>query len=134
MEVATQNKFDSYPEHIKLRLLCIRDLVFDVAKEHGLGDVEESLKWNEPSYLVNTGTAIRIDWKAKTPDHYFIFFNCNTTLVDTFRELHSDVIQFQGNRAIILNIYEPLPTKTIRQFLTLAMKYKTIKHLPLLGL
>lgn len=133
METGIQNKFDNYPNHVQPLLLQIRSLVIDIAKKHNLGNVEESLKWDEPSYLVNTGSAIRIDWKPKSPEHYFIFFNCNTKLVDTFRELHSNALQFQGNRAIVLSIHKPLPIETIRQCLTLAMNYKTIKHLPLLG-
>ncbi|MGF1764218.1 DUF1801 domain-containing protein [Aliivibrio kagoshimensis] len=133
MKMDYKQIFDRYPEQAKAPLLLIRNLIITIAQEQGLGNIEESLKWNEPSYLVKTGSAVRLDWKAKTPDHYYLFFNCNTKLIDTFRELYSDTLQFQGNRAIVLSIHEPLPTETIRQCLTLAMNYKTIKHLPLLG-
>jgi hypothetical protein len=108
-------------------------LVFALAEEQGLGEVEETLKWGEPSYLVKKGCTVRFDWKPKYPEQYFIFFNCKTKLLDTFRELHSDVLQFEGNRAIVLNIHDPLPISAISQCLELSLKYKRIKHLPLLG-
>ncbi|MCS6233012.1 DUF1801 domain-containing protein, partial [Shewanella baltica] len=66
-------------------------------------------------------------------EQYCLFFNCKTQLVDTFRELHSDVLQFEGNRAIVLNIYDPLPEFAISQCIELSLKYKSIKHLTLLG-
>lgn len=133
MGLNIQDTFNRYPEHIQRLLLPIRALIFDIADVQNLGDVEETLKWGEPSYLVKSGSTVRMDWKPKFPDQYFIFFNCNTKLVDTFRELHSDVLEFQGNRAIVLNVNSPLPTSVIRQCLELSLNYKTIKHLPLLG-
>lgn len=128
-----KQKFAQYPEHAKAPLLLIRHLIMTIAQDQGLGDVVESLKWNEPSYLVKSGSSVRLDWKARNPNHYYLFFNCNTKLVDTFRELYSDTLQFQGNRAIVFSIHDPLPTDIIRHCLTLAMNYKKIKHLPLLG-
>ena len=133
MKLEVQAKFDSYPDDVKALLLGIRALIFDVIKDKNLGEVEETLKWGEPSYLVKGGSAVRFDWKPKYPEQYFIFFNCNTSLVDTFRELYSDVLKFQGNRAIVLNVNEPLPQNVIRQCIELSLQYKSIKHLPLLG-
>ena len=39
-----------------------------------------------------------------------MYFNCNTTLVRSFRELFPDSFEFEGNRAIIFPISEKLPT------------------------
>jgi len=41
-------------------------------------------------------------WKASKPNQYALYFHCKTTLVDTFKELYSDVLTFEGNRAIVL--------------------------------
>ncbi|WP_434926363.1 DUF1801 domain-containing protein [Shewanella sp. HL-SH2] len=133
MKTEVQHKFESYPEQIKPLLIHLRQLILDIASQHHLGEVEETLKWGEPSYAVKNGSPIRIDWKPKYPEQYFIFFNCNTKLVDTFRELYPDVIQYQGNRAIVLKVNFPLPTKVIEHCITLSLQYKSIKHLPLLG-
>ena len=128
-----QPKFDTYPTSVKLKLLELRSLILDVIERNNLGDFEETLKWGEPSYLVKGGSTVRIDWKPKAKDKYFIFFNCKTKLVDTFRELYSDVLTFEGNRAIVLNLGEPLPIDVLRHCIELSLRYKSVKHLPLLG-
>jgi hypothetical protein len=122
-----------YPEPIRSRLHKLRTLIMEIAEAQGLEPVGETLKWGEPSYAVKTGSPVRIAWKASTPEQYFVFFNCNTKLVKTFRQLYADVLQFQGNRAIVLSINTPLPEDTIRHCLTLALNYKNIKNLPFLG-
>ncbi len=133
MEVQIKNKFDSYPKHAKAVLLQVRSLIQEIAQQQDLGVVEETLKWGEPSYRVKGGSAVRFDWKEKTPQQYFLFFNCKTKLVDTFRELYSDDLEFQGNRAIVLNLNEPIPITIVQHCIELSLKYKSIKGLPLLG-
>lgn len=128
-----QEKLHTYPPLAQQKLLELRTLIIESIESNDLGDVEETLKWNEPSYLVKGGSTIRIDWKPKTPDQYSMFFNCNTKLVDTYRELYADVLSFEGNRAIVLNLNEPLPIDAIRHCIELALRYKSIRHLPLLG-
>ena len=128
-----QQKFASYPEHVRPQMLFLRSLIFELAESLKLGQVEETLKWDEPSYLVKTGSPVRIDWKAKDPSHYFLFFHCQTRLIDTFRELYAEQLAFQGNRAIVLALNSQLPETCIRHCIELALTYKTRKHLPLLG-
>ena len=107
--------------------------MFQIVSELELGEVEESLKWGEPSYAVKTGSPIRIDWKLKSPSNYYIFFNCQTKLIDTFRELHDGTLEFQGNRAIVLTLSNPLPEAEVKHCLELALTYQQRKHLPFLG-
>ncbi|CAM3156871.1 DUF1801 domain-containing protein [Moritella viscosa] len=133
MDKAVKNRFDEYPENARIRLGELRNLVLRLVSELELGGVEESLKWGEPSYSVKTGSPIRMDWKLKTPNSYYLFFNCKTKLVDTFRELYGDVLEFQGNRAIVLNLSEPIPEPVIKYCLELGLTYQQRKHLPLLG-
>jgi hypothetical protein len=83
--------------------------------------------------LVKGGSTVRFDWKERTPQHYFIFFNCKTKLVDTFRELYSDDLEFEGNRAIVLTLSDPIPRAILQHCIELSLTYKSIKHLPLLG-
>jgi hypothetical protein len=133
MKAEVKNKFDSYPEHIKSLILQLRELVLSIAEDLDLGEIEETLKWGEPSYHVKNGSPVRMDWKPQSPNQYFLFFHCQTKLVDTFRELYSEDLDFDGNRAIVLQVNRDLPTNVIRHCIELAMKYKSIKHLPLLG-
>ncbi len=134
MDKAVADRFDLYPEDVRHRLFELRALILQIAEELQLGDVGESLKWGEPSFSVKTGSPIRIDWKPKSPESYFLFFNCKTKLVETFKILYGDELQFQGNRAIVLSLSDPLPVQAIRQCLVLGLTYQKVKHLPLLGM
>ncbi len=70
---AVVEKFESYPSEVKPKLLFLRQLILQTAVEtEGVGVVEETLKWGEPSYVVAGGSPIRMDWKAKTPEQYAI--------------------------------------------------------------
>ncbi|WP_445946851.1 DUF1801 domain-containing protein [Shewanella sp.] len=133
MEKDVQDKFAGYPKDVRHSLMRLRELILQVVQELELGDITENLKWGEPSYSVKTGSPIRMDWKAASPEHYCLFFHCQTKLVDTFRELYSDTLVFEGNRAIILTINGPFPELQLKHCITLAMTYRNIKHLPLLG-
>jgi hypothetical protein len=133
MEKDVQDKLAVYPEDVRPSLMRLRELILQVAQELELGDITENLKWGEPSYSVKTGSPIRMDWKATSPEHYSLFFHCQTKLIDTFRELYSDALAFEGNRAIILNLKAPLPELQLKHCITLALTYRNIKHLPLLG-
>lgn len=133
MDKAVKNRFEEYPENARVRLVELRELILKISLDLQLGVVEESLKWGEPSYSVKTGSPIRIDWKLKTPNNYYLYFHCQTKLVDTFRELHGDVLRFQGNRAIELRLSDSLPEPEIKHCLELALTYHQRKHLPLLG-
>lgn len=131
-----QNKFSQYPPKISTTLNALRELIYSLVDELELGDIEETQKWGEPSFKVKTGSPIRIDWKSATPDNYYIYFNCQTKLVDTFRELYSDVLEFQGNRAIILNVTTATDIKVnsaLKHCIQLALTYQKVKQLPLLG-
>lgn len=129
----TESVFERYPKNARSMLLTIRQAIYDTADELSLEPVSESLKWGEVSFSVASGSPVRIDWKAKTPEVCYIFFNCQTKLVETFRELYPEALQFSGNRAILLPVSSPLPISIIKHCLSLALTYKKVKYLPLLG-
>jgi len=46
--------FNTYPNGIKKKLLLLRQLILDTASEtEGVGDLEETLKWGQPSLSQN---------------------------------------------------------------------------------
>lgn len=129
-----QAKYDGYPPAVRTKLLRLRRLILETAREYDLlATVQESLKWGEPSYLAKGGSAVRIDWKPAAPDRYAMYFQCQTSLVATFREVHSDVFQFEGNRAIVFARSVALPVKPLKHCVSLALRYHRLKRLPLLG-
>ncbi len=126
--------FDAYPENVRSEMLFLRQLVLDTAKEiNGIKNIEETLKWGEPSYLTKCGSTIRMDWKKSKPNQYAMYFNCKTKLVDTFKEIYKDKLNFEGNRAIVFNIKEKLSVNELKHCISLSLTYHNIKHLPMLG-
>ncbi|MES2823603.1 MAG: DUF1801 domain-containing protein [Pseudomonadota bacterium] len=129
-----KQKFASYPEKVRIILIYIRDLIFEVAQAEGLGAIEETLKWGEPSYLAKGGSPLRIDWKPKFPRQLFVYFNCKTTLVETFKEVFGDSFHYEGNRAIVFAVSENIPLAELKICISVSLKYHKVKNLPLLGL
>lgn len=128
-----QAKFSSYPFAAQKQLEEVRRLIFAVAEENALGAVEESLKWGEASYLVKSGSAIRIDWKPKDPDVIKVYFHCQTSLIETFREIYRQEFDYEGKRAIVLPLTASVFGAPLKHCLQMALKYHSLKHLPLLG-
>lgn len=118
--------FKSYPEAIRAELFKLRELIFETAASiDGVGEITETLKWGEPAYLPaksRTGSTIRIAWKAKAPSQYAMYFICNTNLVDTFRTLFPE-LNFEGNRAIVLEQGEAPPVEALARCIELALTY-----------
>lgn len=138
MELTTDPRvnevFKNYPKAVKSRMLHLRDLVLSTASEtDGVEKLEETLKWGEPSYVTKFGSTLRMDWKAKTPDQFAMYFKCTSKLVPTFKAVYKDKFNFEKNRAIVFNLNEKIPEAELKQCIAMALTYHKIKHLPLLG-
>lgn len=120
-------KFVTYPKTIRPKLLFLRELIFDTAAGiQGVGEIEETLKWGEPSYVTSqskSGSTIRIDWKQSSPDHYYLFFNCKTTLVDDFKEIYGDLFNYGGNRSVIFKKDDKIPVNQLSDCIAMALTY-----------
>lgn len=120
--------FASYPDPLRSKLLALRRLILDTAKAtDGVGVLEETLKWGQPSYLTResgSGSTIRID-RIKSDNRYAIYFHCQTDLVATFRELYPDDMIYQGNRAIVFDAANTIPQDALRHCIGLALTYHT---------
>ncbi|WP_166424286.1 DUF1801 domain-containing protein [Paraglaciecola sp. 20A4] len=122
-----------YPQQAISQFLSIQNLIFSLANINKLNPVEETLKWGEPSYKVKGGSAIRIDWKAKDPSFIKVYFHCQTILLSTFKEIYPNDFIYEGNRAIAIPLTSKIELTPLGHCLTLALKYHTLKHQPLLG-
>ncbi len=133
MDSRVKEKFERYPVNVARVLNQIRDLIFSVASQEGLGALEETLKWGEPSYIAKSGSTIRLDYKEKDPKQVCLYFNCKTTLIETFKEVYGGTFNYAGNRAIIFQLNQQIPVKELSHCISMALHYKKLKHLPLLG-
>ncbi len=128
IEVA--NVFHRYPEDIRLKLLYLRQLIFEVASEtENIDQLEETLKWGEPSYLVKGGSTVRLGWKVSNPSQYAMYFHCKTRLIEMFKMYYSDVFTFSGNRAITFNVDDTVPVEPLKHCIALSLTYHHIKQL-----
>ncbi|MCB1213910.1 MAG: DUF1801 domain-containing protein [Deltaproteobacteria bacterium] len=119
--------FKSYPASIRKQLMLIRALIFKTAKStQGVGPIEESLKWGEPAYLTSktgSGSTIRLAWKEAYPKQYAVYFNCKTSLVESFKTLFAGTFNFEGNRSIVFEKSEKLPLKELGICIEMALTY-----------
>lgn len=115
--IEVKNVFDAYPASVRRKLLSLRELIFRTAASiEGVGEIEETLKWGEPAYVTSqtgSGSTIRIGWKNTSPNRYAMYFNCETTLIETFRTLFPSDFTFEGNRAIIFAQSDVIPTDAL---------------------
>lgn len=119
--------FESYPSTIKVKLLFLRRLIFKVAsKTEGVGALEETLKWGQPSYLTTqskSGSLIRIDQVKSNANQYAMYFHCQTTLVDSFKEMYRGKFKFVGNRSIVFGVYDEIPIRELSNCISMALTY-----------
>jgi len=123
--------FDSYPEKLKQRLLALRQLIFETADQtHGVGPVTETLKWGQPSYLTsetNRGSTIRIG-QHKDADQIALFVHCKTNLIAQFKDYYGDTLTYDGKRAVVFDVNEPLVNDPVCHCISMALTYHLSKR------
>jgi Domain of unknown function (DU1801) len=123
--------FDNSPKKVRKKLMLLRQLIFNTAKSiKEVGELEETLKWNQPSYLTTkskSGSMIRIDKIKNQPDKYAIYFLCQTTLVDSFREIFGEKFIYEGTRALHLDANDEMQFDDLKQCISMALTYRLEK-------
>ncbi len=117
--------FEALPAHVRARLKALRMLVFRVAaKTDGVGDIVETLKWGEPSYLTErpkSGSTIRLG--VSKDDRPALFCHCQTSLISDFRTRYPNSFDYEGNRALVLKDGEDLPQAELEHCIAMALTY-----------
>lgn len=131
---AVQGVFQAYDPPTRERLLRLRSLILETAEStEGVGAIEETLKWGQPSYLTSeskSGTTIRIDRVKNAPGRTALYVHCQTRLLDDFRARYPDDLRFEGNRAILFEADDALPEDALRHCIALALTYHQRKSQP----
>ncbi len=124
-----KEKFDTYPSNVLPLLMQLRSLIITVAEEsETILTLEETLKWNEPSYITKHGSTLRFDWKAKQPDQYALYFKCTSKLVPIIKQLYGNTFKYETSRAIVFKLTDKIPKKEVKHCISLALGYHLIKH------
>lgn len=136
-----QQVYQAYAPAKKQALLALRELVFEVAGAHEkIGEIEEALKWGQPSFLTKTGSTIRLDQiksdkikdseKGSEKDsedvspRIVMYFICTTHLVDRFSEIYPDTFSYEGGRAIHFEIGKPFDIDALKHCIAMALTHK----------
>jgi len=127
---ATLSLIEQEPPEIREGLLKLRRLILETAAEtDGTGEIVETLKWGQPSYLTEkpkSGTTIRIAKDGSELGDIALYVSCNTSLVSEWRGLFPDLI-FGGDRSLHLSLATPLPLPELRQMIRMALTYHSRK-------
>lgn len=130
-----KDKFKKYPKNVRAKMNYLRKLIVDVARDDkSIIEIEETLKWGEPSYITKKGSTLRIDWKEKNPDQYAIYFKCTSKLVPTFKEVFGDLFKYENTRALLFDLDEKIPENELKLCISLTLNYHKVKTLPNLGI
>lgn len=120
--------FASWEPAVRAELLRLRELILRTAEETpGVGAIEETLKWGQPSYLTpvtRSGSTVRIAPISPDSDHdYALFFICSTNLVASFKDLFGDTFTYDRDRALLFSLDAPQPTEEVRACIAMALTY-----------
>lgn len=123
-----ETKLASYPDSVRGKMYYLRELILETAREVSeITELEETLKWGEPSFLTKNGSTLRMDWKKKTPDQYQMYFKCTSRLVETFKIVFGDQFQYEKSRAIIFQLDQKVPSKEIKKCIKATLLYHSLK-------
>ncbi len=129
-----ENIYSKYPENVRPKIKNVHRLIIESAKELELEELEETLKWGEPSFLSKHGSTIRIDWKEKTPEIYSTYFKCTSKLVSTFKQVFGPLFDYENNRAIRFTFDQQIPEDELKQCIKAALIYHKVKTQENLGI
>jgi len=122
--------FDAYPRPVRAKLLKLRRLIFDAAAStEGVGALEETLKWGQPSYLTpetKSRTTVRIDALKDGSGGAALYVHCQTNLVESFRARYPE-LRYEGNRAIVFAGEDDIPRDAVRHCIAMALTYRRDK-------
>jgi hypothetical protein len=129
---AVAQAFATFPAGVRPKLRALRTLIYTTARRTpGVGPLEETLKWGQPSYLTTaskSGSTIRLDAVRAVPGRYALYFYCQTTLVAAFREKFGATFRYEGNRALLFDTATPFPAPELTACIALALTYHLQKR------
>ena len=120
-----ERAFLAFPEDVRPGLTALRELIFETArKTKGVGELHETLKWNQPAYLTaetKSGTTIRLG--VPKQGGFAVYVHCRTTVIPDFQEKYPDDFVYEGSRAIHFRAGQKLPLAKLKVLIRSALTY-----------
>ena len=119
-----------YSDAALAQLQPLRQLILtSAAATNGVGALEESIKWGEPSYApLKRGIGSSIRLAPRRDGKVSMNFICHTGLIEQFREIYAQSLTFEGNRTIVIDTQKPLPRTELSHCISLALTYHLSKN------
>lgn len=102
--------------------LALRDLILDEARSLGIDDVDECLRWGQPSYISPIGTALRIG--APKSGGFALYAHCQTSVVSEFGAEFGSEFTIEGSRAVHFRSRREIRPTKLRLMIAHALQYK----------
>ena len=123
MPQQTRTAWENMPEALAEKLIQLRKLILETACDNpAIGP----LKWGEPAFLTSStgsGTTVRINRHKKSDDKYALYVHCQTDLIERYKQLYKDKLNFDGNRAVVFDVKDELPIDAISHCIVMALTY-----------
>lgn len=117
---------EAWPKAAQVRFAALREALHDVAARADIGEVTETLKWGQPSWLPakpRIGSTLRCGWHASDPDRFSLYVHCQTTLAETMRTLYPTAFDYDGQRALRMALAAPTPMEAMEHCALLTLTY-----------
>ena len=127
--IDVEEVFAGYSEPVRAALMKLRALIFEMASKEGVGRIEETLKWGQPSYLTpetKSCTTIRIHEDNKYDGDFALYVSCKTSLVEEWRQVYP-TLMFGGNRSVHFSLKGEFPIDAVRHCISMALNYHSRK-------
>ena len=114
---------EMFPAAERDALLKLRELIFKVASEMPeVGQVEESLKWEQPSYVTKVGTPIRLG--VAKDGGFAVFTHCQSRVIPEFKSLFPDDFRYDGTRGVLFGPSDTVDYSKLRMLIRNALGYR----------
>lgn len=119
-----EKHFSTLPVDTREALFSLRNLVVESAQGiDRIDELEECLKWGQHSFVAKPGkigTTVRISGHSQGAS---IYFTCTSGLVEHFREMYPDTMEYIGNREILFKSKDDIPLEELKHCITIALSH-----------
>ncbi len=107
------------------RLMALRALIYEIAAtEPQVGQLTETLKWGQPSYLTEetkSGTTIRLG--CPKDGGVAVYVHCQTSILSDVQALFPKDAAYDGNRGLHVPLQGSLPRAPLEMLIRRALTY-----------
>ena len=111
--------FDAMPDGANECAIALRALI--AHQTEGI-EVQECLRWGQPTYIAPKGSMLRIGI-TKSGD-VALFAHCQTTIISDFAAQCGTDFQIEGNRAVVFKTTADIQPEKLRLMIAHALRYK----------